>query len=550
MSAGGVAFWGRDGRLPGETFQVAAAENGDWLVQKNGSYEAWIGVGDTVGVEVEDGSWAAAEVTNLWWEGSEARCEVRWFYTVAEVPRQCRPPEAKGFVETDVMDEIPFEAVMGKIDVEADYLYKVGQRTLIAVDARLRRKRCEALSKKHVHQQQQPDEGATLLDACVAALQLRRAPRQLKRRERERAQIEAFVRESVKAGSGRIYISGMPGTGKTATVREVAQRCEDLDFDFVEINAMRLPRPAHAYTLLWQAVSGEVVAAEAAARALEKTYSRSCGAERMVVALVDELDWLVTKDQSVLYNLFDWPTRNARLAVIGVANTMDLPERLDAKVRSRLGCRRACFQPYTREDVLAILEDRLRGDLITCFEPKALDMAARKVSAYSGDVRRALQICATAAEYATDVVTIADINKAYKLLSDSPALNAVKHASDMERFILLALCVQLKRNSDDEHLAFSSLKDKLVAIVSHHAADKLVPPHTHLLAILNRFSDARLITLTFLHPNHRFPHISLNTHPDILAENLVSTGDPLARTLLGGPANLRGGGGGGGGVFR
>ena len=36
------------------------------------------------------------------------------------------------------------------------------------------------------------------------------------------------------------------------------------------------------------------------------------------MVLVDELDFLVTRKQSVLYNLFDWPTRrHARLIVIG-----------------------------------------------------------------------------------------------------------------------------------------------------------------------------------------------------------------------------------------
>lgn len=35
----------------------------------------------------------------------------------------------------------------------------------------------------------------------------------------------------------------------------------------------------------------------------------------------------------VLYNLFEWPTRaNSRLVVVGIANTMDLPERLLPKV--------------------------------------------------------------------------------------------------------------------------------------------------------------------------------------------------------------------------
>ena len=42
----------------------------------------------------------------------------------------------------------------------------------------------------------------------------------------------------------------------------------------------------------------------------------------------------------VLYNLFEWPMRKgSRLAVIGVANTMDLPERLLPRIASRLGSR-------------------------------------------------------------------------------------------------------------------------------------------------------------------------------------------------------------------
>jgi Cdc6-like AAA superfamily ATPase len=54
---------------------------------------------------------------------------------------------------------------------------------------------------------------------------------------------------------------------------------------------------------------------------------------------MDELDLLVTKKQTVMYNFFEWPNRaNSKLIVIAVANTMDLPERmLSNKVSSRLG---------------------------------------------------------------------------------------------------------------------------------------------------------------------------------------------------------------------
>ena len=51
--------------------------------------------------------------------------------------------------------------------------------------------------------------------------------------------------------------------------------------------------------------------------------------EQMRVILVDELDALVTKKQTLLYNLFDWPChQNSKLLVISIANTMDLPERM------------------------------------------------------------------------------------------------------------------------------------------------------------------------------------------------------------------------------
>ena len=47
-----------------------------------------------------------------------------------------------------------------------------------------------------------------------------------------------------------MYISGVPGTGKTATVHEVLrsiQEDEDLpEFTFVEINGMKLTEPAQA----------------------------------------------------------------------------------------------------------------------------------------------------------------------------------------------------------------------------------------------------------------------------------------------------------------
>jgi origin recognition complex subunit 1 len=56
------------------------------------------------------------------------------------------------------------------------------------------------------------------------------------------------------------------------------------------------------------------------------------------VVLMDELDQLLTAKQDVVYNFFNWPTlKDSQLYVIAVANRMDLPQHLAAKVKSRLG---------------------------------------------------------------------------------------------------------------------------------------------------------------------------------------------------------------------
>jgi origin recognition complex subunit 1 len=62
---------------------------------------------------------------------------------------------------------------------------------------------------------------------------------------------------------------------------------------------------------------------------LEKRFTTPSPRRIQTVLLVDELDILCNRRQDVVYNLLNWPTLTAaRLVVITIANTMDLPERL------------------------------------------------------------------------------------------------------------------------------------------------------------------------------------------------------------------------------
>ncbi|KAL9600128.1 MAG: hypothetical protein Q9219_003384 [cf. Caloplaca sp. 3 TL-2023] len=231
--------------------------------------------------------------------------------------------------------------------------------------------------------------------------------------------VYTHLEAAISAGSGAcIYISGTPGTGKTATVREVVDQlnasmvAEELDdFIFVEINGMKVTDPHQSYSLLWEALKGERVSPSHALGLLEREFDRPSPRRVPCVVLMDELDQLMTKNQSVMYNFFNWPgLRHSRLIVLAVANTMDLPERtLSNKISSRLGLTRITFPGYTHEQLQAIISSRLAHVPGQIVDPDAIQFASRKIAAVSGDARRALDLCRRAVEIAeTDGAETAD----------------------------------------------------------------------------------------------------------------------------------------------
>ncbi|OMH79766.1 Origin recognition complex subunit 1 [Zancudomyces culisetae] len=78
---------------------------------------------------------------------------------------------------------------------------------------------------------------------------------------------------------------------------------------------------------------------------------------------------------------------------------MNLPERmLHHKISSRLGLKRLNFMPYTHDQLAHIVLSRIDNSPV--FDRDAVQLCARKISAVSGDARRALEICRRAVEIA------------------------------------------------------------------------------------------------------------------------------------------------------
>ncbi|EFO19124.1 origin recognition complex subunit 1 [Loa loa] len=275
------------------------------------------------------------------------------------------------------------------------------------------------------------------LEAVYRRLHTSEIPERLPCRETEFERICAFIKECIadNAISQAMYVSGVPGTGKTATVLQAVRHLKASKkfstFDFVAVNAMELSDPKQIFVKIYQDLFNveKKIAPKTARKKLNKIFQYRDRKRLPIIVLVDELDLLNTKKQEIIYDILNWSANEESLVnVIAIANTFDLPERLfSQRVSSRLGTNRLCFQPYDHNEVAYIIRDRLCDS--SAVEAEAVELASRKVAAISGDLRKALDILRSATELA--------INANQKQLTMKNVQEAIRQASTSVRIELI-----------------------------------------------------------------------------------------------------------------
>lgn len=235
--------------------------------------------------------------------------------------------------------------------------------------------------------------------------------------------------------------------------------------------------------------------------------------KKFIILLVDELDYLRTKKQDILYHIFDWPnTKNSKLIVLAIANAMDLPERLLLnRVSSRLGLTRLSFQPYHFKELEQIVSSRLKNlKFDDLFESDALQLICRKVSAVSGDARRALDICrrsieVTIADNRTQT-TMADVNKALQEIFNSIKITRIRHASLQEQMFLRCL-VQNFRSSGLEEAQFIDVYNSHIELCRFEG--EIVPTTAELSRVATNLDLSKII-LFEKSQSHLYRRVRLN----------------------------------------
>lgn len=229
-----------------------------------------------------------------------------------------------------------------------------------------------------------------------------------------------------------VDVSGVPGTGKTATVRLVLRSLlQDVEFDWIEVNGMKVEDVSDVYRTMARSLDIPY-RPSTLMRRLEERFAGPC--DRPCVVVLDEIDALLgRRAQSLLYRLFEWPG-HAPVCVIGIANTLDLTERCSARVASRLGSQRVNFAPYTYPQLLRIVASAVPDGKLTA---DAVEFCARRIGAVSGDARRAISLAGRAAGWEGQV-GLREMEAIMQQAAVGVSAQMLQQCSVCERVVLVA----------------------------------------------------------------------------------------------------------------
>jgi len=239
-------------------------------------------------------------------------------------------------------------------------------------------------------------------------------------RNEEWQTVRAFLMEKLGKGtSGSLYISGVPGSGKSFIVQQAIASAQRQLFGgtskkrtkVVHINCMSLQDPRRIFGILLEKGFGKHCTSNAfekdhhyALSHLRKAVSaggaRKKAPGEMLVLVLDELDHLFQNQGDVLYDLFSLAEIKAsNVVLVGIANSIDLTLRLLPHLHT-IGVQPTMlnFRAYVHSDLYSLMYERLHSLDGPVFDPKAVELLCRKIAATSGDMRQCLNAAFAALE--------------------------------------------------------------------------------------------------------------------------------------------------------
>ena len=346
-------------------------------------------------------------------------------------------------------------------------------------------------------------------------------------REAERKQIVGIFQTALESKRGAsMYVCGLPGTGKSLTVSEAEKVAQDEGARVVAVNCMTLGNPQQVFARIIEelgvtpksdseaadASPSPEVTADASQSPEVRALREFVKGGDVTVILLDEMDQLVSKAQGILYELFGLQTLpGSRCVVVGVANCINLVESTLPNLAGR-GCKPVVvrFNAYKIDQLERLLRQRLTSLPWTVFEDAGLKLCARKVAAATGDMRRALNICAAAVDLCAreaneapaeaeerdaasaenaSLVKISHMARAISASFSSPVVDTMRDLSLPQQMVLCA-AVRLFRDAPRKEATLGELNETYKALCKEAEIRRgLKSGELRLTLSLGEFSD-------------------------------------------------------------
>ena len=307
-------------------------------------------------------------------------------------------------------------------------------------------------------------------------------------RKDEQDKIYNYIKKGLQTNGNysSLYIAGMPGTGKTASVKTIINILESelneakkknektidgndiIPFRTLFLSGINYPNLSNVFKVIYKFIftkAKDKMNIKSYIHVLNnffahrKKYNRNKTlvdpTNSHILLIIDELDILINTSQNLLYNIFNWTTYDySRLIVISISNTLDLPNRLLPKIQSRMGNNIIMFKPYNKEELRMIIQDR--GIDLKLFSEDAIRLSCVKVAAINGDLRRVFHIFFKAKEINNmnnykkknkELVSKYDILNAWDELFSSKISNIIRSLHIFEKIIIATILSKIKEQN-------------------------------------------------------------------------------------------------------
>ncbi|CAF0736506.1 unnamed protein product [Adineta steineri] len=261
-----------------------------------------------------------------------------------------------------------------------------------------------------------PARRARLLNPQLSAAKVAlhsHGSRQICGREEERRLIQQFCSQKLSNSNDEneainnpcLYIYGAPGTGKTAVVTSITNTFAEKNyFKVIFLNCMSMDLVRDVLEHILEQLNCKTKITLKNMWSLSMSYVNKYSLP--ILLILDEVDELLSSsDMENVYKLLEWPHQTSNLLMIGIANSLDLTDRLLPRLQLKPEHKPYLlrFSPYNREQMLSIVNERLGS--IELFDRNALMLCASKIASTTGDLRTVFDVCRQSMELTVDSAT-------------------------------------------------------------------------------------------------------------------------------------------------